>query len=206
MVRYLVVVAVALSLTAVSCDDSEAPRDDGPRPQTRATALPAATPLPAPTASLPALPAGPSTKTAVLPPLEAPPAPPAVPVVSIEYEGRVHNGRQGSYCWPVTANSTVCVDKMGWEDFDSAPAVSVKRGDELSVVVTTGESNPGQVQVQVYTVKETEQFLVLGDEVYSRRAGDGTTLDMEPGLYFLSAFYTSRLGDASYGFKLEMVE
>ena len=29
---------------------------------------------------------------------------------------------------------------------------------------------------------------------------------MEPGVYFLNAFYKSGLGDASYGFKLEMVE
>ena len=143
-----------------------------------------------------------------MPPLESPGAtpPPALPSVAIGYDGAVHNGRQGSYCWPVTANNSVCVDKIGWEDFESAPAVSVKQGDELSVVVTSDESNPGEVQVQVYTVESTDPFLLPGNEVYSRPAGEGITLDIEPGTYFLSAFYKSRLGDVSYGFKLEMVD
>ena len=118
----------------------------------------------------------------------------------------MHHGRQGSYCWPVTANSSVCVDKIGWEDFESATAISVKRGDELSFVVTTDESSRGEVEVQVYTVGETEPFLMPGDQVYSSPAGEGTTLDLEPGVYFLNAFYRSDLGDASYGFKLEMAD
>ena len=126
--------------------------------------------------------------------------------MSIEYGGSVHHGRQGSYCWPVTANSGVCVDKIGWENFDDAPAVSVKRGDALSVVVTTGESSPGDVHVQVFTVESTEPFLAPGDEVYSVAAGEGTTLDLAPGVYFLSAFYKSPLGDASYGFRVEVVD
>lgn len=205
MRKYVVAVAVILVLTALACN-SEDTGDKDPAPQMRATPLAAATPLPAPTASLPAMPAGRSTK--VLPPLEAPdaPQPPALPQVSVEHGGSVHHGRQGSYCWPVTANSSVCVDKIGWEDFDSAPALAVKRGDDLSVVVTTGESSPGGVEVQVYTVGETEPFLMPGDQVYSSPAGEGTTLDLEPGVYFLNAFYQSGLGDVSYGFKLEMVE
>ena len=118
----------------------------------------------------------------------------------------MHPGRQGSYCWPVSANSSICVDKIGWEGFDRAPALSVKRGDELSVVVTSDESSPGEVQVQVYTVQSTEPFLRPGEEVYGAAAGEGITLDMEPGVYFLSAFYKSNLGDVSYAFKLEMVD
>lgn len=205
MRKYIVAVAVILVLTALACNSEDTGGED-PAPQMRATPLAAATPLPAPTASLPAMPAGSSTK--VLPPLEAPdaPQPPALPQVSIEYGGSVHHGRQGSYCWPVTANSSVCVDKIGWEDFESATAISVKRGDELSFVVTTDESSRGEVEVQVYTVGETEPFLMPGDQVYSSPAGEGTTLDLEPGVYFLNAFYRSDLGDASYGFKLEMAD
>ena len=95
---------------------------------------------------------------------------------------------------------------MGWEDFDSAPALSVKRGDELSVVVSTGEASPGEVQIWVLTVLETEPFLRPGEQVYSAPAGEGTNLDLPVGVYFLNAFYKSSLGDVSYGFKLEMVE
>ncbi len=205
MRKYVVAVAVILVLTALACNSEDTGGED-PAPQMRATPLAAATPLPAPTVSLPAMPAGSSTK--VLPPLEAPdaPQPPALPQVSIEYGGSVHHGRQGSYCWPVTANSSVCVDKIGWEDFEGAPVLSVKRGDRLSVVVTTDEAAPGEVWVQVYTVESAKPFLVPGDEVYSRPSVGGTILDLEPGVYFLNAFYKSGLGDASYGFKLEMVE
>ena len=204
---YLAALGIALCLAVVACDSSlDVPGDEAAARMP--TPPPAATPLPAATKSTPAAtPAQPITRV-TLPPLEAPGAtpPPALPSVAIEYGGSTHYGRQGSYCWPVTANSTACVDKIGWEDFDTAPAVSVKRGDELSVVVTTDESNPGEVQVQVYTVEETEPFLAPGDEVYSSPAGEGTTLDLEPGVYFLSAFYKSGLGDVSYGFKLEMVD
>ena len=208
MTRYLALVAVLLSLTAASCAETGNLQDEGPS-RAPATPLPAATSLaaPAPSPSAAATPLQP-IKRVTLPPLEAPAAtqPPALPTVAIGYDGGVHHGRQGSYCWPVTANNTVCVDKIGWEDFDSAPAVSVKRGGELSVVVTTDESNPGEMQVQVYAVEETEPFLAPGDEVYSSPAGETTTLDLEPGVYFLSAFYKSGLGDVSYGFKLEMVD
>ena len=206
MVRYLAVVAVLLGLTAVSCDSTEDLGGEGAPPPMPSTPFPAATALPAatpdPTAATPARPAA---KFVAVPTLEPGPTPPAVPWVSIEYGGSVHYGRQGSYCWPVSANSSVCVDKIGWEDFDSAPALEVKRGDELSVVVLTDETSPGEVQVQVYTVQSTEP-LRPGEEVYSAPAGEGTTLDIEPGTYFLSAFYKSRLGDVSYGFKLEVVE
>ena len=207
MTRYLASIAVLLSLAAVSCAETGDLQDEGP-PGAPATPLPAVTPLPAATGGVPAAtPAQPITRV-TLPPLEAPAAtpPPALPSIAIEYGGSTHYGRQGSYCWPVTPNSTVCVDKVGWEGFDTAPAVPVKRGDGLSVVVTTDESNPGEVQVQVHTVKETEPFLVHGNEVYSSPAGEETTLDLEPGVYFLSAFYKSGLGDVSYGFKVKMVE
>ena len=127
-------------------------------------------------------------------------------MVSIEYGGSLHYGRQGSYCWPVSANSSACVDKIGWEDFDSASALLVKRGDEISVVVSTDESSPGEVTVQVLTIERTEPYLRPGDQVYSGRADEGVKLDLPPGDYFLNAFYKSRLGDVSYGFKLIMAD
>ena len=60
--------------------------------------------------------------------------------------------------------------------------------------------------VQVYTVEGTEPSLRPGDEVYSGAASEGVKLDLPAGVHFLSTFYKSRLGDVSYGFKLEMVE
>ena len=207
MWRYLAVGAVVLSLAAVSCARSGDLPGDGATPQLPATPLPPATALPAATPSFQvATPIKPVPTATAVPPQEPAPTPSALPWVSIEYGGRVHHGKQGSYCWPVSVNRKPCIDKIGWEDFDSAPAVSVKRGDALSVVVTTDESSPGEVHVQVYTVQMTEPSLVPGDVVFSGPAADGTRLDLPPGVYFLSAFYKSGLGDVSYGFRLEMVD
>jgi len=63
--------------------------------------------------------------------------------------------------------------------------------------VTTGEPSPGDLHVQAFTLGSTEPFLAPGYEVLSAAAAEGTTLDLEPGVYFLA--------DASYGFKMEMV-
>ena len=83
----------------------------------------------------------------------------------------------------------------------------MKRGDALSVVVTRPMS-PARVR---YTYRSTpsrvtEPSLVPGDVVYSGPAADGARLDLPPGVYFLSAFYKSGLGDVFYGFRLEMVD
>ena len=53
--------------------------------------------------------------------------------------------------------------------------------------MTTGEPRTGEVHVKAFTLGSTEPFLA-------------------PGVYFLSAFYKSPLGDVSYGFKVEMVD
>ena len=176
MVRYLVVVAVTLGLTAVSCDRSGDLRDVGSPPQVSATPIPPSTPLPAAKplkAATPSLPAATPTKpvarVTAVPPQEPGPTPPAVPWVSIEYGGGVHYGRQGSYCWPVNANSSICADKIGWEDFDSAPALSVKRGDELSVVVSTDETSPCELHRAGLHRRGDGAFLEAGGRGLFRR-------------------------------------
>ena len=134
------------------------------------------------------------------------PAPPPLPWLLIEYDGGLHQGRQDSYCWPLIPNSKVCADAIGWEDFDRAQALMVRRGDEIIVVVETKEGSPGDVTAQVFTVLDTEPELKLGEEVYSAGADQSVTLDLPPDIYFLSLFYKSRAGDISYGFKLEIVD
>ena len=157
MRRYLVVVAVVLGLTAISCASSRDLRGDGAPPQMPATPLPAATP------------AKPEARVTAVPPQEPGPTPPAVPRVSIEHGGGVHYGRQGSYCWPVSANSSICANKIGWEDFDSAPALSVKRGDELSVVVSTDETSPGELHRAGLHRRGDGAFLEAGGRGLFRR-------------------------------------
>ena len=42
--------------------------------------------------------------------------------------------------------------------------------------------------------------------IVTAAAAEGTTLDLEPGVYFLTAFYKSGPGDVSYGFKVRVVD
>ncbi len=99
--------------------------------------------------------------TAATPREQSPPPP--LPQVSLEHGGRSHQGRRGSYCWPVSANSSICADSAGWEGFEKASAVMMKRGGMFSIVVSGDDSSPGQVQqIRVYTVRETEPFLRRG--------------------------------------------
>ena len=129
-----------------------------------------------------------------------------LPQVAIEYHGRTFYGRQGSYCWPMSANSSVCADRVGWIGFDRAPSIVVKQGDEVSVIVKSDESKLGQVIVQVFTVESTVPVVTRGEEILATVAGDGVEFNLPPDVYFLQAFYKSSLGDVSYGFKLEIIE
>ena len=95
---------------------------------------------------------------------------------------------------------------MGWVGFDRAPSLVVMRGDGVSVILESYESRPGVVVVQVFTVESTVPIMIQGEEVYSTVAEEGVALNLPPNVYYLSAFYKSRLGDVSYGFKLEIVE
>ena len=206
--------AVLLSMAFVSCVRSGDLRDEGmPAQQTTAastgepsstppsvqlqTVTPTVEPLPSP------LPKQPKTAVPTVEPLATPPP---LPRVSIEYDGRTYYGRQGSSCWPVSVNSSLCADRAGWIAFDRAPSLVVKRGDGVSVILESYESRLGVVVVQVFTVESTVPVVMRGEEVYSTVAGEGMALNLPPDVYYLSAFYKSRLGDVSYGFKLEIVE
>ena len=90
--------------------------------------------------------------------------------------------------------------------FDRAPSVVVKQGDEVSVRVESDESSLGQVMAEVLMVESTMPVVTLGEKVYSVPAAEVVEFNFPPGVYFLSAFYQSPLGDVSYEFKLEIVE
>ena len=203
-----------LGIAVVSCAESGDPRDQG-RPAQPTTATLAAEPSPKPP------PAQLTTVTPTVQPLPTPlpkqretavptvgplATPPPLPRLSIEYDGRTYYGRQGSYCWPVSVNSSVCAERVRWMGFDSAPSLVVKQGGEVSVVIESDESNLGQVVAEVLTIKSTVPVVTLGEEVYSTLAEEGVEFNLPPDVYFLHAFYKSPLGDVSYEFKLEIVE
>ena len=59
---------------------------------------------------------------------------------------------------------------------------------------------------EVITVMGKESTLSRGVAVYSATAEKMLTLDLPPDVYFPGLFYRSRLVDASFGFRLEIVE
>ena len=144
--------------------------------------LPAA--LPAPTAS--------RTSVAV----------PPIPQAYLEYDSRLNPGWRGSYCWPVSINSTVCSESAGWRDFDNAPTVVINRRDGFKVVIPDDNSSPEQVRLTIFPVVETRPVLRWGEEVYSTDVAEAHGLDLPEGTYFVHAFLKYYVGDVSYGFKL----
>ena len=132
--------------------------------------------------------------------------PPPIPHASLEYEGRQYQGERGSYCWPVSQNSSVCADAAWWERFDEQSPVLVKRESGFKVVIAGDEPSAEQVRVEVFTVLETGPRARLGESVHSADVQTVPALDLPPGVYFLSVFLKFELGDVSYGFKIQVVE
>ena len=132
---------------------------------------------------------------------------PSIPQGYLEYSGRLYPGWRGSYCWPVSADSTVCSESAGWRDFDTAPTVRVIRGDGVKIVVSDEDPSPEQVQLAMYPVTATKPVLRWGEEVYSTDVAEAEAHapDIPEGIYFVHVFIKFHVGDVSYGFKVEIV-
>ena len=214
----LVAIAIGLSIVTVSCAKSEDLRDgDGPPPpalekrerdtptSTSVTPRARTTPLSTATPSLPTTaPATPVVEATVAVPREPPPTPPPFPQVSLEYGGRSYQGWRGSYCWPTSGNSVLCADSVGWQGFDEASAVSIKRGDQFSIKISGSDPASDEFRVRVSTPQETKLAVRPGEELFSSDSLEGLKLDLSAGIYFVHIFYKSQLGDVSYGFKIEL--
>ena len=136
---------------------------------------------------------------------EAPP-PPHLPQVSLESGERRYQGRRGSYCWPISANSRICADSAGWRGFDEAPTVRMKPGKGFRIVVAGDGSSLDQVRVATFTVLETKPVLTWGEEVYSTNSREVPALDLPVGVYFVATFLKFQVGDVFYGFKIEIAD
>ena len=193
------------------------------------TPLPAATAEPAPTvramltrtpatatvATGQELPLEPSSSATPSPPatmsaatvgrIEAPPPPP-LPQVFLESGERLYQGWRGSYCWPISANSSTCADSAGWRGFDEATTVRMKPGNGFRIVVAGDGSSLDQVRVATFTVLETRPVLTWGEEVYSTNSREVPALDLPVGVYFVATFLKFQVGDVFYGFKIEIAD
>ncbi len=136
------------------------------------------------------------------PPSPSPAAVPPIPQVYLEYGSRLIPGWRGSYCWPVSIDSTVCSESAGWRDFDNAPTVVINRRDGFEVVIPDDNSSPEQVRLTIFPVMENKPVLRWGEEVYSTDVAEAHGLDLPEGTYFVHAFLKYDVGDVSYGIKL----
>ena len=132
--------------------------------------------------------------------------PPPLPQVSLEHGGRSYQGWRGSYCWPVSANSRVCADSVGWQGFDKVSAVLMKRGDEFSIRISGSDPASDEFRVRASIPQETRLAVKPGEELFSSDSLEGLRLDLPAGVYFVSTFYKSQLGDVSFGFKVEIAD
>ncbi len=132
--------------------------------------------------------------------------PPPLPQVSLEHGGRSYQGWRGSYCWPVSANSRVCADSVGWQGFDKVSAVLMKRGDAFSIRISGSDPASDEFRVRASIPQETRLAVKPGEELFSSDSLEGLRLDLPAGVYFVSTFYESQLGDVSFGFKVEIVD
>ena len=136
----------------------------------------------------------------------AEPPPPPLPQVSLEHGGRSYRGWRGSYCWPTSANSRTCADSVGWQGFDKASPVLMKQGDKFSIRISGSDPTSDEFRVRASTPQETRLAVKPGEELFSSDSLEGLRLDLPAGVYFVSTFYKSPLGDVSYGFKVEVVD
>ena len=99
--------------------------------------------------------------------------PPPLPQVSLEHGGRSYQGWRGSYCWPVSANSRVCADSVGWQGFDKVSAVLMKRGDEFSIRISGSDPASDEFRVRASIPQETRLAVKPGEELFSSDSLEG---------------------------------
>ena len=195
---------IATTSTPVAIEKQEQPEPTPiPAPQVAASQIPSAPPAPTAKAiheqQQPLTPLSTATPSLPIPP---------IPQAYIEYNGGLYPGRLSSYCWPVSANSTVCTAGAAWQGFDEAPALRMNRGDAFKIVITDADYSPDPelTQFAALTVVETEPLLRLGEQVYSIDVeGKAHVPDLPEGIYFAAVFLKYRVGDVSHGFKIEIV-
>lgn len=120
-----------------------------------------------------------------------------LPIVSIRHDGELHHGRQESFCWQWVPK-LVCQDVHGWEGFRHAPAIRVIQGDLLTLVVDQDE---GRLGATIFAVQDTSGLIIARD---LGSFPDRFVVDLQPDVYYLTAFYQAEPGDVSYGFKLDV--
>lgn len=133
---------------------------------------------------------------------------PPLPVISLRQADRVHQGAEGSYCWPsqhAEDGSTVglCADKILWEGIEST--VYIPRGKEVSVVVEA-EDAPSRLVAHIFADPETSiQMLELEAGRTVRLPLDGLDPGIGPGSYLLLISGQWPEGDISYEFRFTQV-
>ena len=124
-----------------------------------------------------------------------------VPLMQIRYEGEVHEGEQGSGCWPIGGGKepSLCWDTALPDPFEE---IAVKRGERLTLFINAYEK-PQSLSGTFFTAEDEKH---VSDLALSPSETLSIPIDLPAGTYILSLFGQWEAGDVSYVFKISVEE
>ena len=128
---------------------------------------------------------------------------PPLPVMRLHHAGRVYDGVQGSYCWPVGRTGEgyvekVCADKFRWETL-GAP-IPVEAGDNVTIEIEA-EEPPQELSASFYELDSDSavRFTTLGPGPKA-----SLPVDLPSGVYNIRVVGQWAMGDMAYQFQVEV--
>ena len=119
------------------------------------------------------------------------PTVPPIPYLAIMHDGVLHSGWLQELRWPTESGSTWIISgPMHPDTFRKQPSITVRRGDDIEVVIPVEGADPFELSVSVSQVQASGDFEPGGwYRTYSSSTEKVVTLDLPPGLSVLSARY-----------------
>ena len=130
---------------------------------------------------------------------------PPLPVMRLRHAGRVYDGVEGSYCWPVTHTDEgfvqeLCADKVSWEAL-GAP-IPVDAGDNVTIEIEAGEP-PQELSASFFELDSDPRvrFATLGPGLET-----ALPVDLPSGVYNIQIFGQWEVGQMVYEFRIEVTD
>ena len=128
---------------------------------------------------------------------------PPLPVMRLRYAGRVYDGVQGSYCWPVARTDegqlqNICADKVSWEALEAS--IPVDAGDTVTIEIEA-EEPPEALSAGFFEIDSDAgiDFPALG-----RGSEISFAVDVPSGVYNVQVSGQWAVGQMAYEFRLKV--